>query len=100
LTRTATSRDVDLYGGRAEYAFEDKYQNNYTGKLYNNGSSELVTMGIQEFFDYQDFKVKESGRGVEPADPEVQQMKRITDFALTDPHHYLVTYGILKGYAK
>lgn len=100
LTRTSAGRDVDLYGGRAEYAFEDKYHNNYTGKLYNNGSSELVTMGVQEFFDYRDFKFKENGSGVEPADPEVQQMKRITDFAITDPHHYLVTYGILKGYAK
>jgi len=78
LTRTGT-RDVDLYGGGKEMALEDKYASEYTGKMYRDGSTELVTTGVEKIF---------SGMSI------------ATDFALTDPHHYLVTYGILKGYAK
>ena len=86
LTRTKGSADVDLYGDRGEYALEDKYMSAYTGKLYSDGSTELITTGVERFFGH-------------PDKPDMQ-MSGLTSFAIFDPHHYLVTYGILKGYAK
>ena len=68
-----------------ERTFDDEYHDVYTGKIYPQGSSELVTMGIQEMFAH--------------ADPE-EQMKAAAKFATQDPHHFLVTYAILKGYTR
>ena len=99
LTRTGTASEV-IYGNLNERALSDKYACTYTGKVYPNGATELVTTGVEEFFRYDD-------RGFDPVankavdlDPAKGQMKSIANFALTDPHHYLVAYGILKGYAK
>jgi len=99
LTRTDTASEV-LYGDRNEQALSDSYTSTYTGKVYNNGATELVSMGVEEFFDHRTrgFDYVEF-RSI-PLDPVQVQMKRITNFALNDPHHYLVTYGILKGYTK
>ena len=72
------------YMGREMY-FEDQYTNNYTGKLYADGGSELVSMGVENFFT--------------STEPDIQ-IKAIADFAAADPHHYLLTYAILKGYTQ
>ena len=74
----------EVYKGK-ERAFGDKYANLYTGKMYKHGSTEFVSMGVQEFFA--------------SSDPDTQ-MSKLADFAVSDPHHFLTTYGILKGYAK
>jgi hypothetical protein len=97
LTRTTHEGEVYHEG---EYALTDKYHDKYAGKLYSDGTSELVTMGVQEFFKYKTRGYdNEAGKAVD-LDPSEGQMKNIADFAITDPHHYLVTYGILKGYTK
>ena len=72
------------YSGAERY-FEDQYMDNYTGKIYEGGASELVSMGVQEFFT--------------STEPDAQ-LKAIADFAAADPHHYLLTYAILKGYTQ
>ena len=83
LTRI-TKGEVSAINSK-ESAHDDEYHSLYAGKLYRDGSSELVTMGVQEMF-----KSKE---------PE-QQVKHIAAFAARDPHHFLVTYAVLKGYTK
>jgi hypothetical protein len=72
------------YSGLERY-FEDQYTDNYTSKIYPNGATELVSMGVEKFF--------------KATDPNVQ-LKAIADFAAADPHHYLLTYAILKGYTQ
>ena len=68
-----------------EMAFGDKYADLYTGKMYHFGETEFVSTGVQEFFSNRDSDT---------------QMSKLADFAVSDPHHFLTTYGILKGYAK
>ena len=68
-----------------EKTFGDKYASKYTGKLYTKGETEFVSTGVQEFFA--------------SSDPDTQ-MNKLANFAVSDPHHFLTTYGILKGYAK
>jgi hypothetical protein len=75
---------AEVYNGK-EMAFGDKYSSLYTGKMYKNGSSEFVSMGVENFFAN--------------SDPDTQ-MNNLANFAVSDPHHFLTTYGILKGYAK
>lgn len=99
LTRTGTAHQV-LYGDLSERALSDDYASTYTGKVYPNGSTELVTTGVEEFFSYKTSGYDHVARKAVDLDPAEGQMERIANFALTDPHHYLVTYGILKGYAK
>ena len=72
------------YRGEERY-FEDQYTDNYTGKIYEGNASELVSQGVQEFFT--------------STEPDIQ-LKAIADFAAADPHHYLLTYAILKGYTQ
>ena len=42
-------------------------------------------MGVENFFT--------------STEPDIQ-IKAIADFAAADPHHYLLTYAILKGYTQ
>jgi hypothetical protein len=72
------------YHGK-ERTFDDDYHDEYVGKIYDDGASELVTMGVQEMFKSNDNKT---------------QHKHIAAFAARDPHHFLVTYAVLKGYTK
>jgi hypothetical protein len=72
------------YKGKELY-FEDQYTDNYTGKLYHDGQSELVSMGVENFFKTTDAN---------------DQAWNIALFAAADPHHYLLTYAILKGYTQ
>jgi len=74
----------EVYSG-SERAFGDKYADLYTGKLYKDGATEFVSMGVEKFFA--------------SSDPDTQ-ISKLADFAVSDPHHFLTTYGILKGYAK
>jgi hypothetical protein len=85
LTRIEQGKTKDMkYSTGAEEAFDDEYSSLYTGKLYRDGkASELVSMGVQELL----------------GDPKTQA-KTQAHFALRDPHHFLISYGILKGYAK
>ena len=76
--------EISKYTGR-ERTFDDDYHSVYAGKIYRDGSSELVTMGVQEMFRH--------------ADPK-EQTSATAAFAAKDPHHFLVTYAILKGYTK
>ena len=68
-----------------ERTFADNYTSRYAGKLYNEGSSELVSTSVEAFFKSSDPK---------------KQMRDIANFAVSDPHTFLLIYGILKGYAK
>jgi len=70
------------YSGK-ERTYDDDYIAEYTGKIYATGSSEFVTMGVQEMFAN--------------SDPQ-KQVENITRFVSKDPHHFLMTYAILKGY--
>jgi hypothetical protein len=83
LTRIERGKIKTLPFGRREAAFDDEYIELYTGKLYDGGATELVSMGVQELL----------------GDPKTQAEDQ-ANFALRDPHHFLITYGILKGYAK
>ena len=84
LTRIERGKIKTIYPtGKREEAFDDEYTELYTGKLYEKGSTELVSMGVQEIL----------------GSPKTQAEDQ-ANFALRDPHHFLITYGILKGYAK
>jgi len=102
LTHVSRTEDtgVDVGGQRQEFALDGKYSDRNVGLLHSTGESEFVGVGVAQFFDYSTrYFDNEIGKAVDIA-PSEYQMKNIADFAITDPHHYLVTYGILKGYAK
>ena len=84
LTRVEKGQHTD-YTGKGELCFNDQYSSLYAGKLYGDGASEFVSVGVENFF----------GNSSPNAAAE-----KLADFALRDPHHFLVTYAILKGYTK
>ena len=74
-TRVKAGRSSKYH--KREKTFDDDYHDVYAGKLYDGKpSSELVTMGVQEFVS-------------------AERALKLHD---TDPHHFAVTYAILKGY--
>lgn len=63
-----------------ELAFSDEFYHPYTGKMYESGASEYLTMGGQILMN--------------------NDIKASLNLAALDPHHFLTTFGVLTGAFK
>lgn len=76
--RTEDLELTEIYKGKEEYGYENAFDNHYTGKVYGHTQEgrygdEVLAMGMQRIYD----------------DPE--------EFYESDPEHYALTYGVMKG---
>ena len=78
VSRVEGGKSSRLYYGSREEAFDDKFSSKYVGKLYGDGSTEFMSMGIENFHD----------------------LDALAKFVHADPHHFASVYATLKGYMK
>ena len=60
---------------RSEKAFPDKFIHPYVGKVYSNGLTEVLSMGIEQF----------------------TSKKKLTEFMKNDREHFIFVLGVLKS---
>jgi hypothetical protein len=76
--RTTPQKSSKLFTNSEEQAFDDDFTHPYAGKIYDISNTfratELVSMGVEKFLP-----------------------GKTADFLHSDPHHFAVSYAILKG---
>lgn len=68
-------KDICKWSDDVEMAFKDKFVNPYVGKFYDNGTTEVMSMGMEYFTNY----------------------KNMMKFARRDFDHFAFVHGVLTG---